>query len=588
MSKFAALSEKHSATCFLNSLLREWNGYEIVNSNLETKVMIPVKDGAAIELPLAKYSSLGRHEYTGFYLIHKNRERYAIEFSQLVNLLSEFLAEEFQTDAQALENFKSRVFASQKTILKTLEKRSDEFGSFSLASWNFKNAEQALVIGHNFHPNPKSRDEFNEEDMNLYSPEWGGHFRLQWLVVRCNVLLQKKSKSFADDLWTNKLMNQEGLELGGAFDSREFIAVPMHPWQWAILKKQTLFQNYLQQNSIIELGTGHKEWYPTSSLRSVYCESAPYMLKFSMSVKLTNSIRHLLPREVERGLQLADVLATPKGQEFLSLHPYFHIVIEPAYLCFRDEDGSPVAESLIVARENPFSSFEKAQGKILLATLTQADPLGGRNLIHKLLEQDHSDLPAKAKVKKWFNQYLHVTVKPILLAHANYGIILGAHQQNLILDFDGAYPKAAYFRDCQGTGYSQLGYELFANQVSSISLENGNVVSEKMGHYLFAYYLILNSSFNVITALTQDSPLSEDELLKDFKDFLIDLQSTELRDSSFIKYLLNEDRLMHKGNFICSFKSINENTAVDPLAIYTPVQNPLKAHHLKEVHAQAH
>ena len=561
----------HSATCFLNSLLREWNDYQVIQKNQQSHIEIKLDDESVLTIPLKQYSSLGRHVYTGEFFVHG----ISLSFEQMVYRLCTKLAKQFDTPLEQVNKFKERVFASLQNIETSLEIRENFIESVFKSGLSFKDAEQGLFIGHNFHPTPKSRDQFDLADMKTYSPEFGGHFALDWYMADPSILIQNQSTSFKVDSWTSELAEQE---IGDQPEYQKlkvqgFVALPMHPWQMKALSENANIQKYIQSGLLVQLIPSKMLWYPTSSLRSIYRQDAPYMLKFSMSVKLTNSIRHMLTHEVERGLQLRDVLSTELGQVFLKDHPQFKVVTEPAYFSLKNEKGEAMDETIVVCRDNPFQSVQ-ADHKSVLATLTQDAPLSGMNLIQSMIKSAADNLSFEARSVKWFKEYLNCVVTPLVQAQSNYGIILGAHQQNLIIDFKQGYPVAAYFRDCQGTGYSELGFHNFSKHVPSIYRENGNVVSEKMGNYLFAYYLILNSTFNVITAIAQSGWVSELILIQILKDHLQTILDQKVKDPSCLNYILNGAELMHKGNFICAFKNINENTTVDPLVIYTGVQNP--------------
>lgn len=596
-STFLQLSEQISATCFLNSLLREWDQYEAFHlSGGQSEIHISIEPEGKIILPLLRFSMLGRHQYSGEYFLLTKNHKQQIAFSELVDRISGHLAKIFVTDQKQLQNFKNRVFSSQNNVFEMLKRRKEEVQYFENANFDFKNSEQALFVGHNFHPTPKSRDEFTEQDMQRYSPEWGGQFSLVWLIASPQIIYQMQAESFAKEQananthWSVELAE---MDLGSGnvelkrYLQKAWVPFPMHPWQYEVLKKQAVIQKYFADGLLVELSTEHGQplkWSPTSSLRSVYCEQAHYMLKYSMSVKLTNSIRHLLPKEVERGLQLRDVLHTAKGKEFLARYPDFHIITEPAYMCLKDKKGERMESALVVCRENPFQSGAH-QNKVVLAALAQDAIFSKENTLQKLILNSKSlaKLTNKEKAQTWFAAYLKTVVEPLVIAQANYGIILGAHQQNLVLDIKDGLPIAAYFRDCQGTGYSELGYDFYAKDVASIYRENGNVINEKMTEYLFIYYLILNSTFNVITAITSLDWITEEDLILELKEFLKNISLSEVKDRSCLDVLLGYKKnssgkhaeLMHKGNFICAFRSLNENTTPDPLVIYTPVKNPM-------------
>lgn len=177
------------------------------------------------------------------------------------------------------------------------------------------------------------------------------------------------------------------------------------------------------------------------------------------------------------------------------------------------------------------------------------------------------------RAREWFRAYLRVAVRPLIDAQSRFGIAMGAHQQNLVLGFRDGLPDRAYFRDCQGTGYSELGFKNF-REVPSIQRSNGNILTEEMGNYLFSYYLILNSTFNVITAIAGSGWVSEEELIEVYREMLREMRAANPPDLSCLDYLLSAKSLMHKGNFLCSVQNTNENTIENPLSIYLPVENP--------------
>lgn len=61
----------------------------------------------------------------------------------------------------------------------------------------FLAAEQALVLGHPWHPTPKSREGLSEAEARLYSPELRGSFPLHWMAVAPSVLA-------AESAWTER------------------------------------------------------------------------------------------------------------------------------------------------------------------------------------------------------------------------------------------------------------------------------------------------------------------------------------------------------------------------------------------------
>lgn len=137
-------------------------------------------------------------------------------------------------------------------------------------------------------------------------------------------------------------------------------------------------------------------------------------------------------------------------------------------------------------------------------------------------------------------------------------------------------PVKGYFRDCQGTGYSQYGFNALKKSVDFITEENGNVLNEEITNTLIPYYLYVNSTLNVIASLARDLHISEFSLLGRLKENLLELkQDKKIEDLSCLNYLLENPFIKQKGNFLCSIVDMNENTTENPFVIYNKMFNPL-------------
>lgn len=545
-----------SANCYLNSLLRELPNE--VNREGDA-LFLNLSDNRRLLLPLKRWSRLGRHEYQENFTLENGT---ALDFPALVDAVSSRFAA--TSTPERLARFRHRVLESRENMRSSLVEGADRIHALYTEGFDFLSAEQGLFVGHNFHPSPKSREGLSEEDLRLYTPEFGATFPISWYAAGNELLVEKSASSFTHPSWLQELCAAEGV----ALPEEGFLPFPVHPWQEKALKQDGDFAAYLAAGRVKRMGSSRGAWAATSSVRALYRKEAGFMLKFSLSARLTNSLRHLLPHEVERGGQLFDVLNTKLGQEFREAHPDFLVLGEPAFCYLRRSDGSAMLESVVVCRENPFRDGGKDCA--VLATLAQDNPLGGLNLIQQMIA---GSADKAARAKEWFAAYLNVAVKPLIDAQSRYGIAMGAHQQNLILGFENGLPNRAYFRDCQGTGYSELGFRNFES-VPSIRRSNGNILTEEMGNYLFSYYLILNSTFNVITAIAGSGWIAEEELIAIYRGMLRELRGAHPPDPSCLDYLLNGKCLMHKGNFLCSVQNTNENTLENPLSIYVPVENP--------------
>lgn len=568
---YALLAEKHAATAFLNSLFKEWPRAELratppalgAAAVYPQSLHLTLPEARSLWLPLESYSLLGRHRYALPFFVEEAGTFRASRFADLRTLIAGPLAAHFGGTEAA--DFEGRVQESQRIIEETLRERAPAFRALHELP-SFLAGEQGLALGHSFHPTPKSREGFSEADLKAYSPELGGAFRLAWYLVKEEALLEEKGSNLKNRDWLLDLFRAEvGEEEARAQTAGGWRPLPVHPWQRDKTAQLPAIGAYRERGLLRDHAGGDALWYPTSSLRTIYRDGAPYMLKFSLSVRLTNSVRHITAAELRRGLQVHEVFLSPPAKALAEEFPHFHVIAEPAFAALRGEAGAPLVESIVVARENPFHAVNPA---LVVATLAQEAPLGGESLI--LTQAALAGDPTA-----WFRRFLELTVAPFIVAEGELGIILGAHQQNLLLACENGWPKEAYFRDCHGTGYTAAGVERFLPHVPLLGENNGNLVPERMGHVLFAYYLILNTVFNVISALSTEGGATEAELITSLRSFLAGMRERPRMNPAFLNYLLESPELLHKGNFYCAWSSLNENTTADPLALYTKIPNPL-------------
>ncbi|MES2527323.1 MAG: IucA/IucC family protein [Bdellovibrionota bacterium] len=511
----------HSARAFFNSLLREWP-YEVQGNHF-------VIENGKFRIPFIKFSPTGNHDYDPQF--------------DFMGFVDSFVG---------LGIFRDRILAS-------IENLSVSLSAFDRSTvHDFLSSEKGLLLGHPFHPHPKSRDEFSDDDFLKYAPETSSGFPLEWHLVRAEVI--KATPEYVSELW--KMLQQDFVMP----EESGWIPYPAHPWQMKALKEKGTLRNLETEGAIRFIGHTKKNWHPTSSLRTLYQKESPFMLKFSLSVRITNSIRHLLPREVVRGLEVKEVLSTDMGKKLKAEHPSFNVMLEPAWLGIKNTAGEVLPETIVVLRENPFQS--DSENTFVLGTLFQDN----EPAMKKLMAGKTS-----AEVQSWFRKFLDIAILPLLRAQSDYGVLFGAHQQNLVVKLGDFLPEKAWFRDCQGTGYSPLGLTNFGGKVSGLTKDSANVLPYEYGLHLFCYYLIVNTTFGAIQSLSKVSGIEEKEFLILLRDFLVKEKNRSPEDSRLLDHLLNSPVIRQKGNFRCSFTNMNENMTDDPLAIYNEIPNPLRS-----------
>ncbi|KWT72601.1 MULTISPECIES: IucA/IucC family protein [unclassified Variovorax] len=573
-------AEEVSITAFLNSYAREWDEWTISDLPESMALASACREGmvvtdASIELwaPLRHRSVLGRHSFGAplFRIQKANGAASAIDFAEFVQSALAMPHLQRQSTSEGRKNFAERIDESRRYIEDVYASRGHELAEQARRSMTFIEGEQFLVHGHSFHPTPKSRDALSASHNRRYCPEFGARFSLHWFAVDSRYVHSRSARAFEQD-WVKALFDSDPTPRIRDLPAG-YTRYPLNPWQASFLLGLERIQALERDGALIDLGTWGDYWYPTSSVRSLYRPSAPYMLKTSLSVRLTNSVRNLLPHEVERGLQVHEVMASASGHEFRTRFPHVTIVTEPAYYAILNEDGTLLPESIIVCRQNP---IDPARESIVLASLTQESGAEPSSLIARHLRSLSKlrSVSLQAAGRLWFDAYCKVVLQPLLLAHADYGFVFGAHQQNIVIGIEDHLPVHLYFRDCQGTGYTEKAFARLQGEVPTLNLENGNILSDGKIAVLLVYYLIINSSFNAISALSTGSGLPEEELLRAMRVHMKRLLEEGVAEPCCLEHLLGNPELFQKRNFLCALTDLNENTTDDPIALYRAIPNP--------------
>ncbi|HEY0137845.1 MAG TPA: GNAT family N-acetyltransferase, partial [Nannocystis sp.] len=471
-------------------------------------------------------------------------------------------------DAATAERLVARVRTSEANLDATLAARAADIEALLHAPLGFIAAEQGLLAGHSVHPAPRLREGLAAGDAHCV-PELGGRVTLHLWAVARERLLQGGSDAQArldallasDSAWAQAVAGDR-------------VVLPLHPLQDRALREHPSLAAARRRGEIEPLGPCGRAWAVTSSLRTLHADGAPYMLKHSLPVRLTNSRRTLSLVELERGLLLGRVLAQPGLAELAQRHPNFHLLCEPAYFGLRDDDGGPgPADSFVALRDNPLRATQPAE---MLATLLQDHPHTGRSRLALRIEaaaRAAGERPLD-RATRWFADYLRVVLAPVVSAQADHGLLLSAHQQNLVIGLaaDGLTPAAAWFRDAQGTAYTELALRRHGEQVPGLAQA---LFTAPLGERVWAYSTVINAVFNVIAALAMIPGVAQSLLLAQLRACLLDLRAADPADPRALDYLVRSPELWTKANVRCFAGGVDEVALRDPLAIYTRMKNPL-------------
>ncbi|WTP28360.1 iron transporter [Streptomyces sp. NBC_00203] len=454
----------------------------------------------------------------------------------------------------------------------------------------FLAAEQALLFGHPLHPTPKGREGLSEAEARLYSPELRGSFPLHWMAVAPSVL-------GADSAWTERgrpvsaeqltaRLAGGGLSLPGGFTA----ALPLHPWQMREVRHRTETAALLDAGLLQDLGAQGTPWHPTSSVRTVYRAGAPAMLKLSLGLRITNSRRENLRKELHRGVEVHRLLRSGLFKQWQAAHPGFDIVRDPAWLAVNGPDGSPVPGLDVMIRHNPFSPTDDVcciAGLVSPRPHAQpgaGSPAQGRPLIRSRLTEIVTSLagrtgrPRGAVATEWFLRYLEQVVRPVLWLDSEAGIALEAHQQNtlLLLDPEG-WPKGGRYRDNQGYYFRESRRAELDARLPGIGEHSDTFVSDEVTDERFAYYLAINNVLGLVGAFGSQRLADEELLLAAFRRFLSDVATGPARlRTSLPAHLLDSPVLRCKANLLTRLHGLDELVGpVDTQSVYVTISNPL-------------
>ncbi|MEU6845421.1 IucA/IucC family protein [Streptomyces sp. NPDC046716] len=452
----------------------------------------------------------------------------------------------------------------------------------------FLAAEQSLLLGHPLHPTPKSREGLSEAEARLYSPELRGSFPLHWLAVAPDVLAQ-------DSAWTERGRAVPAADMTarlagpGLAVPDGHAALPLHPWQMRELRHRPAVAELLDAGLLIDLGPHGEPWFPTSSVRTLYRSGAPAMLKLSLGLRITNSRRENLRKELHRGVEVHRLLRSGISEQWRAAHPGFDVVRDPAWLAVDLPDGSAAPGLDVMIRNNPFGPADDASciaGFVSPrppADLDAAGPLG-RTPVASRLEAVITRLAARtgrpvgAVSAEWFLRYLEHVVRPVLWLDSEAGVALEAHQQNtlLLLDPDG-WPTGGRYRDNQGYYFRESHRAELDRRLPGIGTQSDTFVSDEVTDERFAYYLAINNILGLIGAFGSQRLADERLLLAAFRRFLTEAATgpTRLR-SPLPSRLLDSPTLRCKANLLTRLHGLDELVGpVDTQSVYVTIANPL-------------
>ncbi|MBN8201044.1 IucA/IucC family protein [Bacillus sp. NTK034] len=583
MTDHTVIAQQASMQSFLNCYLREtqqfrvsenwkpeWEG-ETPSIWLEIKL---AQLDIVIYAAVRHWSLTGSHTFQFPLFMEVNGKSVPLDYVTLVSLISKELLASAEREG-AEDELMLRAILSCRNIQRYLQEREGDSESLQKTDFTFIEAEQSLLFGHLLHPTPKSKQGMSFEAESSYSPELKGSFQLHFFKADRAIVSQDSADlASAAEIIMELLQSDEGFKEKFGLDPKS-VFIPVHPLQVPVLLKDRQVQDLIHSGQLVYIGPYGMPFEATSSMRTVYNPDFHYMFKFSVPVKITNSLRVNLEKELYRGVEVTRLMQSQLGNKLQELYPAFHIIQDPAFLNIpldREISGFEV-----VIRENPF--YENDSNISLIAGLVQNHGYGGRtrleSIIHEIAEKENR--MTKEVSRDWFEKYLSITLDPLIWLYETYGVALEAHQQNSIVQLDNGYPSTFYYRDNQGYYFSESKAELLAEIIPDVSRKSSTLCSDDVAIERFRYYFFMNHLFGLINGFGTAGLADEEALLAILKKKLLNHDQKTGGRSALLRSLLHLKELPCKANLLTRFYDMDELVgSLETQSVYTKIPNPLQ------------
>ncbi|MFC6595627.1 IucA/IucC family protein [Kitasatospora paranensis] len=562
-----AAAAEHAGT---EALLRCWARETGARPDAAGRLTVPVLGGAAqLSAPVRHWSACGWHRFGPVTVTAGPGGPAAPVTAVTVAALVARAADE-HADPGQIADLTARVADS---VARTAEILAHRRRTPDAADPDpFLRAEQALLLGHPLHPTPKSRDGLGPAQSRAYSPELHGSFRLHWYAVDHGLLATDSADRLPADRITARLLDRDDLLPPGT------AALPLHPWQARELALRPVVAELLGRGLLHDLGPHGEPWHPTSSVRTVTRPGTPWMLKLSLGLRITNSRRENLRKELHRGTEVHRLLEAGLGAEWRAAHPQFDIVRDPAWIGV-DHPGLTDPTGLdTVLRRQPFGPADRAvclAGLVAEQPSRQVDSRLGR-IVAALAAR--SGRTRQTVATEWFLRYLDAVVLPILWLDGRAGIALEAHQQNslVLLDTEG-WPTGGRYRDNQGYYYRASHADRLTARLPGIGATSDTFVPDHVADERFCYYLGINHVLGLIGAFGSQQLADEQVLLAALRRFLTGPRAAAT-GSTLPHHLLTAPTLRCKANLLTRLHGLDELVGpVETQSVYVALANPVAA-----------
>ncbi|WP_111412354.1 IucA/IucC family protein [Billgrantia lactosivorans] len=568
------LAKEATLRALLNSYLRETGCHDPRRD--ESELAAPLLDAGEpfrVTLPageligtLRTFSPSGQHRYgAAFYLRDARGRVVPLDMQDILQHLLESLGVPASGNTHELRlwDMRDKINNSFTRMAAHLDDFRRRHAGTPSEAPDFITAEQSLYLGHPFHPFPKCSQGAERRPFDDYSPERGARFRLRYVAVRREWLVEEWLEAPGGGL-AEDVVAAARRRLGGRYD--DHAVLPMHPWQADYLLPQPDIRPLLERADLVDLGTLGPWAYPTSSVRSVWLPETGHGYKLPLQVRITNLVRENTLEQSRRTLDAARVIHRLRGDLESEA---FQVVKETGYRTL-DSAHPALAAHRVAAFTTLFRPMpaDTRQACVLASLL---EPYPGETE-PKLIAAIRQGAGGEVDLARWFEAYLDISLVPILSVLAQTGVSFEAHLQNCLLRLEQGWPRTLYVRDLEGVSLDRERVaELYAWPALGIAEDSPLLYAPETAWRRTQYYFCVNHLGGVVNALAGHLGVCESRLWR-----LVGARLARLREeggerlAAYAEALLRADHWPAKANLLSCFRQ----RGASPLFI--DIVNPIK------------
>ncbi|WP_234497486.1 IucA/IucC family protein [Vibrio maritimus] len=301
----------------------------------------------------------------------------------------------------------------------------------------------------------KGRLGWGEAELARYSPETSEGFQLRYIAIKKHLChFGFRSDLTPLDVLSKTMSEQDYSGLVTKIPQRdlnEYLVLAVHPWQYQrFITIQ--FQEYLQNEDIIDLGLVGGSWIPQQSIRtlSTLDQSVPYDVKTALTILNTSCYRGIPGKYIQQGPEISKWLANIASRDPLLKKTGLHVQQElggvycPHPYQSKIEGAYRYSEMLgCIWRERAEAVLSDNQRPLSMATLMQDDGQGNACINELIASSGLSH-------EQWLRAMFWHVVIPIYHLMCRYGVGLVAHGQNVTLVLEDNIPTGCIIKDFHG------------------------------------------------------------------------------------------------------------------------------------------